>query len=114
LRYFPAEGKPREVWRLPPWRASKPFQDFDADLMLGISTFHEWEDGLPDTLGAINPRYKLVTEVVDLRSGKVLLTIDDSKQERPDRVSFVFVGIVAIILLVLGVLRYLFRKPVSC
>jgi len=61
MQYAPATKQLREIWRLPANGTVQPTADFDADRMLAVST--DW---------------RLLTHLVNVRTGASLLTIDNS------------------------------------
>jgi hypothetical protein len=69
LRYEPQLRQLTEVWKLPTKNISYK-ADFDPEAMLSVST-----------------DFKLVTRLIDLRTGKTILTVDNSANARLEEVS---------------------------
>jgi hypothetical protein len=93
IQVWPINGELREIWRLPLVEKTRNEQDsfaFATPGLIGVST-----------------NYRLVTTVMDLRTGKHLLTIDNSANVRPDLYLsglligggiFVAIGLIAVVI----------------
>jgi hypothetical protein len=72
VQVWPATGKWKEIWMHPQTRGVNERTDFLPDTMIGVST-----------------GYTLVTKWVDLRTGSVLGSLDNSANYRPIVVTFI-------------------------
>ena len=108
VSYAPGSGELKEVWKLSLANAEN-WTDFDPQLMVGVST-----------------SYRLVTRLVDLRTGKAKLTIDNSANYRESILTYtsrdfegqgipllvVIAGLAALVLAAWVVVHFLRRKKV--